>query len=245
MARTLWLMVAACVLLGTSVVMASESDELRERAVDLKRKAAELMERGEKPTAQRLLQEAAQLYERAQILERNEKVARTRKQPEQPERELQRLHARLKQLQIAHRELWAADAPDEELVDLRFHIQKIETLIADKEGPSSSQDRLHQLERQLQRIEHMRHAAEHLQAAEMPEIAQNLREKSAQMERAAREMLEHLEQQADEVSRPSAPFPDAPAPQPPSSPKAAEQALREEVQALRREVEKLREQRRP
>lgn len=241
MMRYLWSGMVACLLLSVSVASAGESDVLRERAGDLKRKAAQLMESGEKEATQRLIQEARELGERAQMLDRQEKAEQAKESPERREQELQRLHARMKELHVAHRDLWAANAPEEELVDIRFHIRKLEAVIAEKgglphsrrdHGPGSPPEALQHLERQLHRIEHIRNAADHLQAADMPDIAGDLRVKSQHMEREAREMLEHLEKQ-------SATLP----PPPPPPEKSVERALREEIEALRREVESLRKQR--
>ncbi len=243
MMRYLWTAVMAGLLLGLNVAGASEADQLRERAGDLKRKAAELMQRGEKETAQRLLEEATQLGDRAQMLDREEKMQRGKAMPEaeRRERELQHLHARLKDLHAANHELWTSDAPEEELLDIRHHIQQVEARIAERRGhhrphaePGTHQEALHHLEGQLHRIEHLRNASEHLQAADMPDLAQSLREKSMQMEHAVKERLEQLENEATVLPQ---------APQPPA--KSVEEALRQEVKALRNEIEKLRQQRQP
>ena len=245
MTRYFWTVVVTGLLLGMNVAHAGEADELRERAGDLKRKAAELMQRGEKETAQRLIEEAKQLGDRAQMLDREEKMQRGKAMPEaeRRERELQHLHARLKDLHAASHELWASDAPEEELLDIRHHIQKVEAMIADRmghrrphaePGAGGRQETLHHLEGQLHRIEHLRNASEHLQAADMPDLAQALREKSMQMEHAVKERLEQLEKEA--TLMPSAPQPTA---------KSVEDALRQEVKALRNEIEKLRQQRQP
>jgi DNA repair exonuclease SbcCD ATPase subunit len=200
--------------------------------------AAELMERGEKAEAQRLIQEVLALSAKAEAIEQREKAERLRneavsREPLKREHELQRLHARLKELQMAHRDLWASDAPDGELTDIRFQIRKVEELIAAKLGKRSvapPHEGLQHVEKVLQRVEHLRAAAEHLQAADVPDLAHNLRERSQDMERQARAMLEEIEKQS--ASLPSAPPP----------PGSAE-ALREEVQALRKELEALRKQR--
>ncbi|MBM4069792.1 MAG: hypothetical protein FJ271_12695 [Planctomycetes bacterium] len=52
------------------IVLASEGDELRERAKALRKEAAVLAERGNKEQAERLTKEAAQLLEAAERLER-------------------------------------------------------------------------------------------------------------------------------------------------------------------------------
>ena len=249
----------ACCLAGGSVAFANEADELRERAGQLKRHAAELMERGEKAQAQRLIEEARELGEKAQHIERRMKEEHAREPKrdnpaEARQHELQHLHARLKELQTAHRELWASDAPDEELVDIRFHIRKVEELLAAKMGQARPQEHqpqpaLKALEQTLQKIEHMRAAAEHLQAAEMPEIAHNLREQSQHMERNAREMLEQIEKQTRErQAREQQPRDLPPAPPPvvkhnDDVRNNVERALKQEVEALRKELESLRKQR--
>lgn len=245
----------ACCLAGGNFVFANDADELRERAGQLKRHAAELMERGEKAQAQRLIEEARELGEKAMMIERRMKEERVREpkpgnSAEARQHELQHLHARLKELQTAHRELWASDAPEEELVDIRFHIRKVEELLAAKMGHArppgnAPQPALKELEHALQKIEHMRAAAEHLQAAEMPDIAHNLREKSQHMERNAREILEHLEQQMREQQPRDLP----PAPPPPvvkhndDVRSNVERALKQEVEALHKELDALRKQR--
>lgn len=238
-----WVGLLACLLMGWSFASAGEVEELRERAGQLKQKAAALLERGEKAEAQRLIAESKDLAARAEMLERREKERNAKPQPRHQEEELQRLHARLKELHEAHRDLWAADAPDEELVDIRFHIRKVEELIAARQGkrhpaeehrPTHPKEALQHLEGALQRIEHLRVAADHLQAADMTDMAHHLRERSAEMEREARAMLDQIEKQSAKLP---------PAPQP--AVKSIEHALREEVEALRKEIETLRKQRRP
>lgn len=235
MNRISWVAFVAGLLLSVSVVAAGEVEELRERAGDLKRRAVELMGQGEKEAANRLLREAAELGERAQKLAQEEKALRTKPRPalEQRERELQNLHARLKELHLAHRALWDGEAPEPEILDIRRRIQHVDGLIALREGRVTS-DALHRLEAQFHQIQHLRNAAEHLQAADMPDLARSLREKSVQMERAAKERLELLEQEAARLPSP-----------PPPETTSVEDALRKEVQALRHEIEKLRQQRQP
>lgn len=235
MMQKLWIATVVGVFVTAQMAIADEPERLRKHAGDLKRQAVELMERGEKEAAERLLREAAKLNEQAQILAQKEKQERTkpRPEPELRERELQNLHARLKELHMAHRALWEGEAPEPEMLDIRRRIQHVEAEIATLEGHPHPEALKH-MENQLLRIQHMRHAAEHLQAAEMPDISQALREKSMQMERAVKERLEQMEREAAHI--PPAPHPGE---------RAVEEALRDEVQALRKEVERLRKEARP
>lgn len=239
MQRLLWSGLVSCLLLGVGVASARESDELRERAAQLKNAAAELMQRGEKAKAQLVIEEAAELVAKANKLDQQEKALRGKSPlPDQRERELQRLHARLKELHTAHRHLWETHATEEELVDVRFLIRRVEAQIEARRadlpgpGPTSPHATLEQLEAQLHRIGHLRKAAEHLRAADMPEPAQHLREKAEEMERDAHAAIERLEREA--ATLPQAPLPAA---------KSVEQSLREEIESLRNEVEKLRRER--
>ncbi|HET6422959.1 MAG TPA: hypothetical protein VFG20_04705 [Planctomycetaceae bacterium] len=227
----------ACCLLG-GVIHADEADELRARAIQLKAKAAQLLERGNETDAARLTQEARELLLRAERLEG--RLEEPVLEPPPPalarETELRRLHSRLKDLQSANRALWASDAPSEELVDLRAQIRQVERLIAAKTGATPPQDTLQQVEHQLQRIDHIRAAAQHMQAAEMPDVARHLRDHAQNLEREARMLLESVEHRVT-------PLP--PAAEPPSADKAVERALRQEIEALRNELEALRRQRNP
>ncbi len=225
MTRSVGYGLLACLIIGWNIAAAGEVEELRERAGQLKQKAAALMESGDKAEAERLLKEAAELGERAQILERHEKAS----QPRHHEEQLQLLHARLKELRYAHRELWAAHANDEEIVDIRQHIRRVEAQIAAHEGRPHPPEAMKHLEEIRHRIEHLRAAAEHVEAAKMPDVAHSLRERAQDMERAAREMLEQLEKKTA-------------SPPPNAEGKSVEQKLREEVEALRKELETLRKQ---
>lgn len=227
--------------------LAAEANRLRDRAAQLKIRAAELIESGHKEDAHRLLQEAAELSEGAHHLDVRLKHERSaERKPSNPtvarEEERQRLHARLKDLHVAHRELWASDAPTEELVDIRHHIRRLEAHIAAKFGngqpqSESSPEALKQAEKLVQRIEHLRAAAEHLQAADMPEMAHELRARSKEMEHKAHMLMEQAEQE-------SASLPPAPQPAQEQN-ESVERALRQEIEALRKELEALRKQRQP
>lgn len=229
-----------------SANLGPRANELRDRAAELKKKAAALIENGNKLDSQRLFLEAGELTHAAQKIEQRLKDQRAQEAKQATpaivrEVELQRLHARVKELQVAHRELWASDAPDEELVDIRNHIRKLEEHIAAKFGharpqPGSSPEALKHVEGLLQRIDHLRAAAQHLQAADMPEMAHELRARSNDIENKARMLMDQFEQQSKTLP---------PAPPPAKKERAVEQALRQEIEGLRKELDALRKQRQP
>jgi methyl-accepting chemotaxis protein len=171
-------------------LIASEADELREKAQAMKREAIVLKERGRVEAAEDLARKAAELAEAADRLER--------KPPKVSDDEIQKLHGHLKDLLDKERRMKEAQAPERDLAEIRQRIAKTEReldglraaherRVEGKKGPGPHPEMVAKLEEAGRRIKHLRIAAENLHAAGAADLAKQLMEKAEIMEREARE----------------------------------------------------------
>ena len=100
-------MMFALLLAVAPRLVASEADELREKAQAMKREAVELKERGRVEAAEDLARKAAELAEAAERLEG--------KRPKVSEEEIEKLHGQLKDLLDKERRMKEANAPERDL----------------------------------------------------------------------------------------------------------------------------------
>jgi prefoldin subunit 5 len=173
----------------------------------MQKEAAVLAEQGKKEEAERLLAKLQELLQQAR------KRGQTEPGP-RPERPIARLSQILEGLRAKERQLKEAKAPEKELVEVRDQIARTEHELQRLRGrPGERQTH----EEAINRIRHLRVAAENLKAAGAHDLAVQLMRQAEEMERDV--------QAARERERPSRP-----------------EGLIEQVQALRREVEQLRAQ---
>lgn len=198
-------MILGLALLGGGALWASESDELRARARAMRKEAAVLAERGDKDKAERLEREAVQLIETA---ERMEMKARERgdkaERGDRPGNDLdvQRLKERLQDLLAKEKAMRKAQAPEKELAAIKEQIagteQKLKSVQSRQPGPGPGkippqfQAQAEKLASASRSIHHLRVAAENLKMAEAHDLARQLMDKSAAMERELEEAKKQL-----------------------------------------------------
>ena len=196
-------MILGLALLGGGALWASESDELRARARAMRKEAAVLAERGDKDKAERLEREAVQLIETA---ERMEMKARERgdkaERGDRPGNDLdvQRLKERLQDLLAKEKAMRKAQAPEKELAAIKEQIagteQKLKSVQSRQPGPGKIppqfQAQAEKLASASRSIHHLRVAAENLKMAEAHDLARQLMDKSAAMERELEEAKKQL-----------------------------------------------------
>lgn len=223
-------------LSGIGILVASEADELRERARAVQKEAAALAERGEKEQAIRLQKESEELLKAARQLEVKAKGHSDK--PERPDidKAARSLHERLEDLHAQHRKLTETKASEKELAEVREQIERAEAELRKVQKLRSGQAEHHptnpqaeQLEAATKRIHHLRVAAENLKQADAHELAQKILEQAQSMEREVQAAKARLAMEAQRA-------------------KSSEhnhdalQELRAEVERLRAEIKELRQQ---
>jgi hypothetical protein len=191
-------------LAGTSFVapslIASEADELREKAQAMKREAAELKERGRVEAAEDLARKAGELAEAAERLEG--------KRPKPAGEAIENLQRHLDDLLDKERRMREAKAPQRDLAEIRERIAKTERELAGLRAPHKKQvegekwpgprpEIAAKLEEAGRRIKHLRMAAENLHAAGAADLAKQVMEKADAIEREARETKMRMMEQAE------------------------------------------------
>lgn len=222
---------------GLGMPIASEADELRERAKAVRKEASAMAERGNKEQAERLEKESVELMQAAQKLEGRTKGRSEKANRPDIAKAVQSLHERLNDLHAQERKLKETKAPEKELAEVHERIAQTERELhaihkhhAEQAEPHPAmRGQAEQLEAASRRIHHLRTAAEHLKQAEAHELAQQVQEQANSMERdvqaaKARLLEEHHRATKGEHG------PDA------------LQELRTEVERLRAEVKELRQQ---
>jgi len=224
------------------VTLASEADELRERARGIRKKAATLAEQGNQDQAERLERESVELMESAERMELKGK--RRGEKGDRPgiDKETRRLKERLQDLTAREQKLREANAPELELAEVREQISAIERELhaihahhaGRGEHPPEFRAQVEKLEIAARRIHHFRVAAEHLKAAEAHDLAHQLMEKAEAMERDVQEAKRQLAAQMQEAHRrPADHGPDVV-----RELKAEIERLRAEVKELSQKIEK-------
>lgn len=172
--------------LDLRVLAADESKELRERAIAMRREAAELLANGHEEESNRLTKESMTLLEKAR------KIAAVREQkPEQHHPDVAAMHERLRDLNAALEKGRAASAPDAEIKEFEEQIQQTKKKLAAivvkaQSHHPANHDRPEigkKLEHAHRRLQHLRVAAENLKAAEMHDLAVEVMKKAEDLER--------------------------------------------------------------
>lgn len=178
-------------------LIASEADELREKAQAMKREAVELNERGRVEAAKDLARKATELAEAAERLEG--------KRPKVAEEEIERLKGHLKDLLDRERRMKEAQVPEKSLSEIREQIAKAERELDGLRASHKRQftegkgmpEMVAQLEEAGRKIKHLRIAAENLRAVGANDLANQLMKQVEEMERAAREAKMRMTEEAE------------------------------------------------
>ncbi len=181
---------------GTTVLRASQHDELRDKARAFQKAAAALAEIGRTQAAEQLERESQAIIREA---ERQEgQVKRETPRPD-IEQELGHLKERLQDLRLKQKKQVEAKASEQDQAVVREHISATEReLTALKQRLAGRQPRpefeaqARNIEEAARRIHHIRVAAENLKAAGIHEVAMKLTEQADKMEREVGEVKERL-----------------------------------------------------
>lgn len=218
------------------VLLASEADELRERARAMRKEAAVLAERGNNGEAKRLEREAVKLLEAAERLELKTKGHGEKEDRPDIDKEIRHLKERLHDLLAKERKLKEVNAPERELAEVREQIagmeRELHALHARHRGkgeiPPEFRLRVEKLEATTRRIHHLRVAAENLKLAEAHDLARQIMDKAEALERDAQVAKKQLAAEIHKVhTREHGPD--------------VIRELRDEIERLRAEVKELRQ----
>jgi len=179
---------------------ASEKDELRERAKAMRKEAAALAEGGNPEKAEHLLQEAKQLLEAAERAETKGEPRGEGHERQAHEQEVQHLKERLRDLHAHEQELRAAEAPEQELAEIREQIagteQELQKFLVRHERSLSVRQEwgphAERLAAAQRRIHHLRVAAENLKLAEAHDLAHEIMRRAETMELEIQEAKKRL-----------------------------------------------------
>jgi DNA repair exonuclease SbcCD ATPase subunit len=196
--RSLSAVVAGMLLVGQSV-FALESDELMERARDIRKKAA--------ATTEQAKQASARMLEAAERLEHQAKGGGEPGEFSGLEMKTRQLKERIEDLTVKERKLREANAPEQQLADVRAEISEIEQNLRAMHAKHSDQAnqreylgtqwKFRQLEAASRRVHHIRVAAENLKQAEMHDVAHQLVETAEKMEQDVKRAKQRLEKEMD------------------------------------------------
>lgn len=178
-------------LSGGGSLLASDVDEIRERAKALQSKAAILLEQGNKEQARRIEKESEELLEKAEQLESRSNGRVGKEAGLGIDREVLQLKDRLQDLLAKERSMREDKATESELGKIRGEIADIERALhkvqfqhAGKlEHRPEFRAQIEKLERAGQRVHHLRVAAQHLKFAEEHDLARKLMEQAEVKER--------------------------------------------------------------
>lgn len=222
----------------TGSAWAQETEELKVRLRAMRERAAAAQEEGRADEAAAIRREAEELVAKAK---RAESATVEEKVGAAQERDVDELRRALRELR-AQEEKAAASGAQEELRGIREKARHIEQEIARREVREGEGRPRPQPPGQMgERQRHVRVAAEHLRAAGMHDMAEELMRHAERMERAARGGEGELGPRPDRPERPLRPEamrPDRGA----EGGGAAVDQLRREVQQLRQELRELRGQ---
>ena len=196
-------MILGLLLFCGGVLVASEADELRERAKAMRKEASDLAERGNKEQAERLEKESLNLLEAA---ERMELKAKGSTEPG-IDKEARHLKERLQDLLAKEKMLRDSNASEKKLAAVREQIaateRELHSIHAHHAGHGKLPPEFHahaeKLEAASRRIHHFRVAAENLKMAEAHDLARQLMEKAEAMEREVQEGKKRLAEEIQKI----------------------------------------------
>lgn len=186
-------LVVAIAHLTSAVVCADDVAELRERAVAMRREAAELLAKGHDEESNRLTKESMILLEKARHAASQAEKGEGHQHPDADV-----LRERLEDLKVALMKAREASASEQEVHELEAQLQQTKKHLmevsdrqkSDAPADREQQERNKKLELAMRRVRHLHVAAENLKAAEMHDMAHEIMQKAEAIERdvhAARE----------------------------------------------------------
>lgn len=240
-------------LVSGVLVTADEVHQLREKANAVRKEAAALSEKGQKEEAEKLERASRELLEKAEGLESGRHDADPKSKDREP-RHIEDTH-RLKEWLadlVAAQQKSKESGTDQEFNEIGEQIARVKKMLAHvaaqkgdaikhKEVPEQFQEQVEKLELAARRMQHVRTAAENLKAAEMHDLAQELMQRAAGMEKeihAARAELSE-QMQAGRKEHGHEPKSDS------GELRAENEKLRAELNELRGVVERLKKQSEP
>ena len=224
---------------SSGVVRASQVDELREKAKAMRKEASALAEKGDKEQAEKLEKESVKLLEAAERMEQKNKERGEKRDRPDIDKEVRHLKDRLNDLTAKERKMKEAQAPKQELAEVREQISGTERELdmihlrhaGKAELPPEYRPQAEKLEAVARRIHHIRVAAENLKLAEAHDFAHQLMEKAEVMERELQEGKQRLAAEMQKLQG----FKDGP--EIGRDLRAENQRLRSEIKELRQKVE--------
>ena len=182
------------------VLLASEADELRERAKALRKKASISAEQGKPDQAERLERESTELLESAERMELKAKGRGEKGDRPGINKEVHHIKERMQNLRAKEQELKEKAGSEQELAEVREQIagteRELKQIHAHHTGhgelPPEFRAQAEKLEIAGRRIHHLRVAAHNLKMAEMHDLAHKLMEKAEAMERDVQEAKKRL-----------------------------------------------------
>lgn len=189
------------------VVRASQVDELREKAKAMRKEASALAEQGNKEQAEKLEKESMKLLEAAERMERKGKERSEKRDRPDIDKEVHHLKERLNDLTAKERKMKEAQAPKQEIAEVREQISGTERELdmihlrhaGKAELPPEYRPQAEKLEAFARRIHHIRVAAENLKLAEAHDMAHQLMEKAEGMERELQEGKQRLAEEMQKL----------------------------------------------
>lgn len=217
--------------------LASDVDELRQKAKAMREEAMQLAKAGNERESESLLKESQLLMEKAEQISQANKGEKKRKDNPAQEEHVRHLKEHLNELLSRQKRLKQEGAPEPEQQEIRAMIEAKENELrmvrahqnAKPDIPPAFHPQAEKLEILARRMHHIRVAAENLKLAEAHDMAHQLMEKAEVMERELHEGKQrlaaeinnnHHKQESLDIVR----------------------DLRAELEQLRREVKELRQQ---
>lgn len=217
--------------------LASDIDELRQKAKAMREEAMQLAKAGNERESESLLKESQLLMEKAEHISQANKGEKKRKDNPAEEEHVRHLKEHLNELLSRQKRLKQDGAPEPEQQEIRAMIEAKENELrmvrahqnAKPDIPPAFHPQAEKLEILARRMHHIRVAAENLKLAEAHDMAHQLMEKAEIMERELHEGKQrlaaeinnsHHKQESLDIVR----------------------DLRAELEQLRREVKELRQQ---
>ncbi len=162
-----------------TLVWASESDELREKAQAMQREAAQLAEHGQQKEAANLKREAMTMLKEADRLQQ--------RHPNGQKAEVMELKRFVERLRHEERELAEIDGKEAQREDVRREAERVEMelrRISERPDPRTTADQRPAPGDDIgRRLEHMRIAVDHLNQAGLHDVAEHVAQRAEATER--------------------------------------------------------------
>jgi hypothetical protein len=197
----------ALLLIGATVLRASQADELRDKANKFQKAAAALAEIGRTEAAEQLKREAQAILREA---ERQESQLKRESPRPEIEQEIRHLKERLQNLRVKQKTQVETNASEQDQAVVREQISGTERelralterLAAGHQPRPEFEAQARKIEEAARRLHHIRVAAENLKAAGIHDVAIKLTEQADRMEREIGAAKERLASQMERAGGP-------------------------------------------